>query len=457
MPIPEERGATMKATWITAAIIGCAAAFVLNYPALRGRNDSSTGQVAGIMELREKIITKYVDPVDEERLYYGALKGMVEELDQYGAVIEPKDVEEFINSVEGKFGGLGIYVTKEGGTLTVITPIEGTPAFKEGILAGDKILRIDGESTEGFDLVEASKRLKGKEGTKVTLTVLHPGEIVPADIVITRAIIRIESVKEARIIDSVHEIGYLRILQFQEETHPDFVREVQRLREQGMRSLVLDLRFNPGGLFKSAVEVADEFLNAGKIVITVGRDGKQSVIEANEGGFLIDLPIVVLINRGTASAAEIVTGALQDNSRALVVGARSFGKGLVQTVFKVDKERSRLKLTTARYYTPNGHSINKGTLCLHEAKKCFHKANEEDFKLGGLRPDVEVQITEAQEMELRRYVQEMAREPKRDSEFWAKHSPILNTLDLQLSRALDYLRNLKLYEETLAKSGSHSM
>ena len=450
-------GARPKAMWVIAVILGCAVAFVLNYPAFHSGNNSSASQVAGIMELREKIGTAYVDPVDEERLYYGALKGMVVELDPYGAFIEPKDVEEFIDYIEGKFGGLGIYLTQEGGTLTVITPIEGTPAFKEGILSGDRILRIDGESTEGFDLVEASKRLRGKEGTRVTLTVLHPAEIVPVDIVITRAVIRTESVKAARIVDPVHGIGYLRITQFQENTHSDFAREVQKLRDDGMRSLVLDLRFNPGGLFRSGVEAADEFLNAGKIVITVGRDGKQSVIEAKQGGLLTDLPVVVLINRGTASAAEIVTGALQDNKRALIVGMRSFGKGLVQTVFKVDRERAILKLTTARYYTPNGHSIHKGTLCLHQAKRCFHKANEEEFKLGGLRPDVEVQVTEAQELELRRYIQEIEREPRKDRDFWAAQSPILNTLDSQLSRALDYLRNLKLYEETLAKSGSRSL
>lgn len=446
-----------KVTWIIAAVLGCAIAFLLNYSAFRPESDPSASYVAGVTELREKITKEYVDPVDEDRLYYGALKGMVEELDPYGAFIEPQDVEEFINSIEGKFGGLGIYVTKEDGTLTVITPIEGTPAFKEGILAGDKILRINGESTEGFDLFEASKRLKGKEGTRVTLTVLHPGEIAPVDVVITRAIIRMESVKEARIVDPVHGIGHLRITQFQEETHSDFVRELEKLRDDGMRSLILDLRFNPGGLFKSGVEVADEFLNTGKIVITVARDGKQSVIEAKEGGLLTDLPVVVLINKGTASAAEIVAGALQDNRRALVVGMRSFGKGSVQTVFKVDRERARLKLTTARYYTPGGHSIGKESVCLHKPGPCFHKANQADSNVGGLRPDVEVQMAEAQELELRRYIQEMEREPKKDREFWAKHSPVLNTLDIQLSRALDYLRNLKLYEETLAKSGSRGL
>jgi carboxyl-terminal processing protease len=446
-----------KTTWIIAATLGCAAAFLLNYPVFVSVKDSTSGQVAGILELRDKVAREYVDPVDEERLYYGALKGMVEELDQYGAFIEPKDVPEFMSSVEGKFGGLGIYVAKEGPNLTVITPIEGTPAFKEGILAGDIILRIDGESTEGFDLIQAGKRLRGKEGTKVTLTVLHPGDVMPVEIAITRAIITEESVKGARIIDPAHGIGYLRITQFQEETHSEFLRQVRKLQEEGMRSLVLDLRFNPGGIFRTAVQVADEFLNAGKIVIIVGRDGKQKVIDAGEGGLLTNLPVVVLINRGTASASEIVTGALQDNKKALVLGTRSFGKGLVQTVFKVDRERAMLKLTTARYYTPDGHSINKRTPCLNQAVTCFHKANEEEFNLGGLKPDVEVQVSEAQELELRRYIYQLETEPKKDKEFWAKHSPVLNALDAQLSRALDYLRNPKLYEETLAKGGSRSL
>ncbi|MFH1421320.1 MAG: S41 family peptidase [Planctomycetota bacterium] len=445
-----------KLIWFIAILTGCIVALLTNLPLYHGTNESYLEQLAGVTELRETILKNYVDEIDDERLYYGALKGMVEEFDQYGEFIEPRDVEDFINSMEGKFGGLGIYVTKENGILTVVTPIEGTPAFNEGILAGDRILKIDGTSTEGMEITEASRRLRGEEGTQVTVTVLHSGETTPVDITITRALIKIESIKGARILDTAHRIGYIRITQFQDETYSDFVKEATRLQSEGMQSMILDLRFNPGGLFSECVKIADEFLDSGLIVITVKRDGIQNKTEATTGGLLLNIPVVVLINKGSASASEIVTGSLQDNNMALIIGTRSFGKGSVQTIFKIDRDRSRLKLTTARYYTPNGHCIHKSCHCLHESDYCYHKKNEKEYFSGGLRPDVEVNISDKDELELRKYLHKLDTEPK-DEEFWTKHSPVINKLDSQLSKAIEYLRDMKLYEKTLAETGSRGM
>jgi carboxyl-terminal processing protease len=297
----------------------------------------------------------YVDDVSPDQLFEGAINGMLLSLDPHSAYLTPDLYRELQVDTRGSFGGLGIEITIRGGFLTVVSPIEDTPADRAGIQPGDQIVKIDGDLTKDMSLLEAVKRMRGKKGTPITVSISREGVPGLMDVTIVREIIKVPSVK-ARAIDEKY--GYIRLTQFQERTYDDMRRELDALRKDGeIDGLVLDLRNNPGGLLAQAVRVADAFLDGGLIVYTDGRlDSQRQKYYAHKAGTYSGFPMVVLVNGGSASAAEIVAGALQDHKRAIVLGMPTFGKGSVQTILPLEKD-SAIRLTTARYYTPNGKSI----------------------------------------------------------------------------------------------------
>ena len=298
----------------------------------------------------------YVDEVQTKQLIEGAVNGMLVSLDPHSAYLTPELYKELQVETKGSFGGLGIEITNKSGMLTVVAPIEDTPAYRAGIKSGDVILKIDGDFTKDMTLVEAVKRMRGKPDTKVKLTIKRENPNQLFDTSLNREIIKIQSVKSKPLEKGY---GYLRVTQFQERTDDDLDSAIKQLDKQngGLQGVVLDLRNNPGGLLTQAVKVADMFLDTGLIVYTDGRlENQKQKYFAHKPGTYSDFPMVVLVNGGSASASEIVAGALQDHKRALVLGTTTFGKGSVQTILPLD-ESSALRLTTARYFTPNGRSI----------------------------------------------------------------------------------------------------
>ena len=299
----------------------------------------------------------YVEETKSNDLIQGAIKGMLETLDPHSAYMPPTMFKEMQEETKGRFEGLGIEITLKDGVLTVVSPIEGTPAFRAGVLAGDQIIKIDGETTKNFTLVDSVKRLRGPRGTKVTITIIREGLPKPKDFTLVREVIPVRSVR--------HELleknyGYVRISQFQEKTDSDFEKAMKALEEESkgaLKGLVLDLRNNPGGLLDQAVKISDHFIDSGIIVSIDGRreEAKQKW-PAHPDGTATRYPLIVLVNGGSASGAEIVAGAIQDHGRGILVGTQTFGKGSVQTIIPL-KDGSGLRLTTARYYTPSGRSI----------------------------------------------------------------------------------------------------
>lgn len=297
----------------------------------------------------------YVEPVDTKKLVAGAIKGMLRELDPHTNYMPPDIFKDFESETAGEFGGLGIEISIQNGVLTIISPIEDTPAWKAGIKPGDKVIAIDGNSTKGFSLVEASALLKGKRGEPVVLSVVRDNADKPVDITVVRGQVKIKSVKATTLDDGYL---YVKVTSFIETTHKELEKALSDYKSKGkMEGILIDLRKNPGGLLDQAIKICDMFLKEGVIVSTIARDPKnKDVTYASKKAQYADVPIVILINEYSASASEIVAGALQDNKRALIVGERSFGKGSVQSVIKLG-DGSGLKLTVARYYTPNGISI----------------------------------------------------------------------------------------------------
>jgi carboxyl-terminal processing protease len=296
----------------------------------------------------------YVESTDSRELIFGAIRGMLEALDPHSSFMPPDLYKEMQIETQGSFGGLGIEITVRERYLTVVAPIDGTPADRAGIVAGDRIIRIDGVPTKDMTLVDAVRKLRGPKGTPVTITILREGQD-PFDVTVTRDIIEVHSVRTS---DLGEGIGYVRLISFQERTSRDLQEELKALREKGMRGLVLDLRNNPGGLLTQAVQIADLFLEKGKLIVyTEGRAKSQNLSFVDQHDNPQDFPMVVLVNKGSASASEIVAGALQDHQRAVVVGTQTFGKGTVQTVIPLN-DGSGLRLTTAKYFTPNKRAID---------------------------------------------------------------------------------------------------
>ncbi len=311
-------------------------------------------------EVMDRIHSDYVEEVSDKKLVEAAVRGMLRELDPHSSYFNPDDFKDLREQTRGEFGGLGIEVTAENDFIKVVSPIDDTPAFRAGLKAGDLITAIDGKSTRGITLNEAVDRMRGAVGTALTLTIFREGQ-EPFDVSLTRDRIKVQSVRSR--LEAEGTIGYLRISSFNEQTQPGLEKAITALKEEGKDKLVgylLDLRNNPGGLLDQAVSVSDTFLERGEIVSTRGRnpdDGQR--FQAKAGDLIEGMPLVVLINDGSASASEIVAGALQDHSRAVLLGTRSFGKGSVQTIMPIGSGGTAIKLTTSRYYTPSGRSIQE--------------------------------------------------------------------------------------------------
>ncbi|NQZ17947.1 MAG: S41 family peptidase [Bdellovibrionales bacterium] len=308
---------------------------------------------AKIMNLVQKY---YVDEVDTKKLIYGGIKGMLHELDPHTNFLPPDIYKEFEDETSGRFGGLGIEITVQEGILTIISPIEDTPAWKAGLKSGDKIVSIDGNSTKGLSLAESAQMMRGDKGSKIILGIVREGFKDKKDFTIKRGTIKIKSVKFTDLGDGY---GYIRLTSFIENSASDVKKVLKKIskKNKNVKGIILDLRRNPGGLLEQAIKISDFFLDKGTIVSTIGRDREnKKVVQATATNSMTDFPIVVLINEYSASASEIVAGALKDNKRALVMGKRSFGKGSVQSVVKMG-DGSGLKMTVARYYTPSGISI----------------------------------------------------------------------------------------------------
>ncbi|RUM38586.1 MAG: peptidase S41 [Desulfobulbus sp.] len=299
----------------------------------------------------------YVDEVDTNKVITGAINGMLTSLDPHSSYMQPEDFKELQEETKGSFTGIGIEITIRNAILTVVSPIEGTPAYRQGLRAGDQIIRINNETTKDMSLMKAVKLLRGKKGSKVTITIHQPGEQILHDLVLTRDIIPLHSVKSMLLAPG---LLYLRITNFQTTTTKDVRKALRKAEKQGqIKGIVLDLRDNPGGLLDQAVKVSDIFLDQGVIVSTHGRDPDQDMtFEAHKGSGSVSFPMVVLVNGGSASASEIVAGALKDHHRAIIVGTVTFGKGSVQTIIPM-ANGAGIRLTTARYYTPSGSSIQE--------------------------------------------------------------------------------------------------
>lgn len=298
----------------------------------------------------------YVESVDTKKLVYGAIKGMLRELDPHTNFMPPDIFKDFESETAGEFGGLGIEISVQNSILTIISPIEDAPAWEAGIKAGDKIIGIDGKTTKGMSLVEASQMMRGKRGTKIVLKIAREGADKPLDITIVRGSVKIKSIKYTDLGD---KYAYVRVTSFIENSTRDLEKVLEEhIKKNGkIEGLMLDFRRNPGGLLDQAIKMSDLFMKQGVIVSTIGRNAAEKEVASATGkAKYTDFPIIVLVNEYTASASEIVSGALQDNKRALIVGERTFGKGSVQSVVKLG-DGSGLKITVARYYTPSGVSI----------------------------------------------------------------------------------------------------
>ncbi len=299
----------------------------------------------------------YVEKLEPKDLIYGSLKGMLNTLDPHSQFLDPEEYKELKTETQGKFGGLGIEISIRDGLLTIISPIEGTPAWDAGIQAGDRIVKIEGELTRNITLGEAVKKLRGEPNTEINITILREKTFEIKDYKITRKIIHIQDVKYPQILTD--NIAYLRLAEFREDSAKEFRKALDDLKKQGADSLILDLRNNPGGLLNVAIKITEEFLPEGKLIVsTKGRHEAQNTeSRSTNTNHLIDWPMVILINEGSASGSEILAGALKDNKRAIILGTQSFGKGSVQSVIPLP-DGSGLRLTTAKYFTPSG-------VCIH--------------------------------------------------------------------------------------------
>jgi carboxyl-terminal processing protease len=342
-------------------VVGFIAALGL-LPAAHGANDvSAYRQLDLFSDAFERVRANYVRPVDDSELINAAIEGMVSNLDPHSSYMDAKAFADMQIQTKGSFGGIGIEVTMENGLVKIISPIDNTPASKAGLKAGDYIAAINGAAVQGLDLNAAIDKMRGPEGSKITLTILRTTDKAtakkPFDVTLTRAVVAVDEVRWHK----EGDVGYIRMPGFNETTASGLENAVRDLKRQigpGIRGYVLDLRNNPGGLLDQAVQVSDDFLNAGEVVSTRGRhpDDTQRY-DAHSGDITDGKPVVVLINGGTASASEIVAGALQDHRLATILGMTSFGKGSVQTIIPLGEGGGALRLTTARYYTPSGHSI----------------------------------------------------------------------------------------------------
>jgi carboxyl-terminal processing protease len=382
--------------WNLAWLLGIPAVFLVglavSHSAPLREKDKDYELVRLMVEVLSEVDTRYVRELDKDgkrKLVEDMINGGLERLDPHSTFINPKRYKQFAKDSKGKFGGVGIQIStdRQSGMLAVVSPLVGTPAYEAGVLAGDIITKIDGKTTENMQVSEAVELIQGDPDTEITLTVLHEGTKEPLDLKMKRAEIQVQSVMgDTRnadnswnyMLDEDSKIGYIRLVAFNETSAAELKTVVEGLQKQNVRGLILDLRNNPGGLLLCARDVADLFLTEGRIVSTKGRDREDEIYDAHEAGTLLvpykDYPMVVLVNKYSASASEIVAAALQDHQRAVVIGERSYGKGSVQNIIKMENGASALKLTTASYWRPSGKNIHR-----------FPDAKESDE--WGVKPD----------------------------------------------------------------------
>ncbi len=387
----------------------------------------------------------YVEEVDTKKLIYGAINGMLSSLDPHSSFMPPEMYKEMKIETKGTFGGLGIEISIKDGILTVISPIEDTPAFKAGIKAGDQILKIDDRFTKDLTVMDAVKKMRGPKGSKVTLTIMREGFEKPKEFPLVRDIIQVKSIKYKTLDEGY---GYVRIAQFQEKTDDDLEKALIDLKAKNngtLHGLVLDLRNDPGGLLEQAVRVADHFLDEGQLIVyTEGREKDSKMrFTARKGEKEPHYPIVVLINSGSASASEIVAGALQDQKRAVIMGTQSFGKGSVQTIIPLS-DNSGLRLTTARYYTPSGRSIQaKGITPDIAVESLELTASEKKDGMGIREKDLENHFESADEETGAKKKTEKVPPYKSDEQIRS---------DYQLLRALDLLKGWDILKKVQSAS-----
>ena len=389
-------------------------------------------------EVFEKVRSEYVEEVSDETLLYAAIQGMLNDLDPHSFFLDKKNHDRLRDANRGEFGGLGIEVTlDESGAVLVVSPIDDTPAFKVGLQAGDLITHLDGAAVSDLTLDQAVKRMRGQVGESITLTILRKGQD-PFDVIVVRDVITVQAVKYRR----EGNVGYIRIASFSAQADVGVERAIERLSEGGDPPIgyIVDVRNNPGGLLDQAVSVVDLFLERGEIVHTRGRlDRTAQRFQARPGDAIEGAPLVILINGGSASASEILAGALQDQRRAVIVGSRTFGKGSVQTVIPIGRSGDALKLTTQRYYTPSGKSI----------------------QARGVDPDIYVPLARVEEVDESRFTQERDLENALDTEKETENENNDGDLtpgganlsqtartDYQLLRAIDLIRGLAIFRET---------
>lgn len=424
-------------TPLTTALLGCVLG--LSTPIQAQEEAAVETKPLPLAELRmfadvfDRIKQAYVEPVDDRELLEDAIRGMLTGLDPHSAYLEPEAFESLQIHTSGEFGGLGIEVGLEDGFIKVIAPIDDTPAQRAGVKAGDLIMRLDDTPVQGMDLSEAIDLMRGEVGTPIRLTIMRDGRDQPLELEIVRDVIKVRSVR--------HELlepgyGYLRVSQFQSHTGEDLVEAIAEMQQdEALKGLVLDLRNNPGGVLQAAVAVSDAFLDEGTIVYTEGRlPNSELRFNASADTAAPDTPLVVLINGGSASASEIVAGALQDHQRALVMGTDSFGKGSVQTVLPLGQERA-IKLTTARYFTPGGRSI--------QAQGIKPDLHVDEAKLTLLAEDGRIK-----ERDLAGHLENAAGEAAPE----ALPSDGLSARDFQLFEALNLLKAMQILQRTSAVS-----
>jgi carboxyl-terminal processing protease len=416
---------------VTALALNLLAGAQVYFSSLHGaEKDDAYPNIRLFSTVLEKVRQDYVDgdELTYQELIHGALKGMLSTLDPHSEFMEPVKYDDLKKDTQGEFGGVGIVISIKDNYLTVVAPMEDTPGFKAGILSGDRIIKIDGKSTEKFTLQDAVKRLRGEPDSEVTLTTLRPSSGQIKEYKLKRAHIKVDTVKDINgrreFPLSENNVGYVRLTQFGEQTASDLEDALKKLESRGMESLVLDLRGNPGGLLDQAVKVCEKFLPRGQLVVsTEGRDARQKSTYHAMGGYKVNVPIVVLVNNGSASASEIVAGCLQDTTtlgltKAIVVGEQTFGKGSVQSILPL-QDGSALRLTTAKYYTPS-HKV------IHER---------------GITPDIAVAMSEEEERDAL-----MKRTPGAVENLDPKEQERLkNVVDAQLDRAMDLLKGISLY------------
>ena len=395
--------------------------------------DSAYPSLALFSYVMEKVRKEYVDGqnLKYQELVYGALKGMLNTLDPHSEFMEPDKYKELQNDTQGAFGGLGIVISMRDNFITVVAPMEDSPGFKAGILSGDRIIKIEGKSTEKMSTQDAVRILRGEPGTEVKVSILRPSSGRVKDYTLTRSVINVDMVKDMNGKKEFplgeNKIGYIRLVQFGEKTSADLEAALNKLKDQGMQALVLDLRWNPGGLLEQAVDVCEKFLPRGSLVVTTeGRNpGQTSVRKARgRGDELKNMPMVVLVNLGSASASEIVAGCLQDSKRAIILGEKTFGKGSVQSIIPLEQMPDgtpALRLTTAKYYTPS------------------HKVIHEE----GITPDIVVPLTDEQERDI-----QLKQAPGGVQGLEEKdRERALSSSDPQLNRALDLLKGITLFTQ----------